>query len=108
MKYAHVIAILIIFDKIDLCIDLLNSRHLRRLMKDSEEDKLMNVIGLVMILICFKSNGEFRYIRIIMQSLPGRNWRRSINSHVCFCMYEQLVLLIFNGICDPKFVYKKY
>ena len=55
IKYVHRMVILIIFDKIDRCIGWLTSRHLRRLIKDSEEeptvpsaprDKLMNLISL--------------------------------------------------------------
>ena len=55
MKCMHLIAILMIFDKIGLCKGLFNSRSLGRSIKDSEEDptvssaprdKLVNLICL--------------------------------------------------------------
>ena len=42
-----------------------------------------------------------------LQSMPGRNWYKSVNSHVHPCMHERLFLYIWNCTCDPRFVYPK-
>ena len=42
------------------------------------------------------------------QSMPGRYWCKCGNSHVCACLHERLLLIIWNSTCDPRLVYPTY
>ena len=44
----------------------------------------------------------------IGQSMPGRNWCKSINSRMHPYLRERFVLIIWDGMCDPRFAYPKY
>jgi len=57
---------------------------------------------------CSECKGKVQKVAHLYKSMPGRNWRKSVNSHVHPCLHEWFLLIIWSCTCGPRLTYPKY